>query len=1325
MIVPLRFGLLSALALLLPPLLEAQEPVHRSSYHASWWTTADGLPGNFVTDLTQGTDGRLWIIAGGVLTRFDGREFEVIHTRESAQTNAPVEFPIAIEPGAGDTLWVSTYAKRILARTRGVWVEMFQAQHELSELVVRPGALPAAREDDGSRIYLWQGGRRYPALNPGRFGATDRPSIALDATGALWAVDPQRATATRYSSEGPRRLEVVTGRFVESSAVEGPLGVRRVGGRLEIIDVDGGVRGAIPDSAGRIPRLITRDGRVVASTPGNIEVYSAGDSVPARISLNGTGPALVVFEDRERSLWIGTSTGGLLHLRRTPFEIFQPDLRGDGPGPVQIIGGGRGGSAIVVADGFARIHGSDIEPISLQGLPVVQDFFAAMEDARGTLWMSLTTPNDERLVFARRLNGQLHRFESEYPVVEIIDAPDGGTFWLTERDYCRLEAASGGTGVPACTDLGDWGARDLLVARDGAVWIAGSRGVRVDRGGHISYFTPNEGYPLARARALHEDAQGRIWIGTYYGGLGRLVGDSLRMIRRQDGLAEEVVSTILEDDQGRLWMGGNQGIHTVSKASVEAFLAGEASHVSSLSFAEADGLPNAEGSGRQGVRSADGRLWFPTFGGAVVLPPGRVVDVVVSHGRLTFDRIASGDTVYPITDTLHLPAGVRTLEVELAAVSLRAPGSEWIEYRLESLTPQWEPVRDGRSLRLSDLQPGSHRLEVRAVVPETRLAPSTAELVLVVPARFSETGWFTALLLGAVAGLVLLGIRGRTRFLERRARELAEEVREQTHWIEVERDRTAAALERVAETGAQLRELLVAKSRVFAGLSHELRTPMSLILAPLRELEREASSSFPPAARGHLGTLRNAVSRLERLTSQFLDLADTQSGTLRLERREVDVGAFLSRCLESMRPLAEREDIELRLKVPRGVPISAELDPDQMDKVVVNLLGNAIRHTPSGGHVEVRLRADHAGTRVVFEVRDDGPGVPAEHLERIFDAFFQAPGATGGMGLGLALSRDVVVLHGGRIEVESPPGAGATFRVTLPAFGGKGLEPTTAVVAGAASPSSGPADPGEPPAGPQDRVLIVEDERELQAFLADQFQRHYEVRTAASGEEALEVLREWPPHLVISDVMMPGLDGIGFCRILKADPGTRNTPVVLLTALGDRDHQVRGLASGADDYVVKPFDMEQLSLRAANLLRLRRGLEDRFQAAVPSWASTLYRSGTDHLDAPSEAFLERLYKTLLEGIGDPDLDVDGIAKRLFLSRSSLYRRVRTLLDCSPLDVLAEVRLQQAAMLLRTTAEPIGTIASHVGFRNAEHFSRRFAAHFGLTPRSFRAHQGGR
>jgi len=251
------------------------------------------------------------------------------------------------------------------------------------------------------------------------------------------------------------------------------------------------------------------------------------------------------------------------------------------------------------------------------------------------------------------------------------------------------------------------------------------------------------------------------------------------------------------------------------------------------------------------------------------------------------------------------------------------------------------------------------------------------------------------------------------------------------------------------------------------------------------------------------------------------------------------------------------------------------------------------------------------------------------------------------------------------------------------------------------------------------RVLVVEDDPGLCRFLGEQLGDTREVRTALRGEEALRLLRSWPAEAIVSDVVMPGIDGFALCRILKADPMTRNIPVVLLTARGAREDQLTGLGAGADDYLVKPFDPAQLRMKVDNLIRLRSSIEDRFRRALPAWSAILLRASAEELDRPSEQFLERLYRELTERIPDQGFDVEQLARALNLSRASLYRRVKELLDTTPLDLLLHMRLEQAALLLRTEEETIARIAHRCGFKWAPTFTVRFTSHFGLTPSAYR------
>jgi DNA-binding response OmpR family regulator len=451
-----------------------------------------------------------------------------------------------------------------------------------------------------------------------------------------------------------------------------------------------------------------------------------------------------------------------------------------------------------------------------------------------------------------------------------------------------------------------------------------------------------------------------------------------------------------------------------------------------------------------------------------------------------------------------------------------------------------------------------------------------------------------------------------------------------------------------------------------------------------------------------------------------------------VQLQKTNVVEFVRQCVEQLQPLAAPKQVRLIMQEPADGAIAGEIDPDQLDKVVTNLVTNAIRHAPKSGEVLVRVERveDEEAPAWTLTVRDDGPGVPSALRERIFDPFFQAPGATEGMGLGLALSRDVVVLHKGQIRVLED-GPGATFQVRLPLEARRRERKVAAesvfAVADETDAARSPAEVAsalapQAPAGRagRARVLVVEDDPGLCRFLAEQLGDAREVRTAMQGEEALRVLRSWSADAIVSDVVMPGIDGFALCRILKADPMTRNIPVVLLTARGAREDQLTGLGAGADDYLVKPFDPAQLRMKVDNLIRLRSSIEDRFRRALPAWSAILLRAGAEDLDRPSEQFLERLYQELTARIPDQGFDVEQLARALNLSRASLYRRVKELLDTTPLDLLMHMRLEQAALLLRTEDETIARIAHRCGFKWAPTFTVRFTSHFGMTPSAYRA-----
>jgi DNA-binding response OmpR family regulator len=413
--------------------------------------------------------------------------------------------------------------------------------------------------------------------------------------------------------------------------------------------------------------------------------------------------------------------------------------------------------------------------------------------------------------------------------------------------------------------------------------------------------------------------------------------------------------------------------------------------------------------------------------------------------------------------------------------------------------------------------------------------------------------------------------------------------------------------------------------------------------------------------------------------------------------------------------------------VPAG-GLRVRHDPDQLEKIVGNLSGNALKFTPPGGLVE--LRAAREGDWAVIEVEDTGPGIAAEHQERIFERFYQADDSSRraheGTGIGLALAKELVELHGGTLAVRSAEGEGSTFTVRLPLATGEATVRNQETVAPddpvVSAPAMLEAAATAATAGSRDdvtTVLVAEDNEELLEYLAEHLRDQYRVITAANGARALALARERVPDLVVSDVMMPELDGQSLCEAIKADPEIDFIPVILLTAKASRESRLAGLEGGADDYLAKPVDMRELLVRAANLITSRRRLRERFQSERRALPTLPPPPSAAPLDAGSDAFIRKLYAAMAEHVGDEAFSVDSLAAAVDMSRSTLYRRLEALTGKSPMEVLWDYRLQQAAQWLRETDANVSEIAYGVGFKSVPHFCARFRERFGLSPSAYR------
>jgi DNA-binding response OmpR family regulator/anti-sigma regulatory factor (Ser/Thr protein kinase) len=434
-------------------------------------------------------------------------------------------------------------------------------------------------------------------------------------------------------------------------------------------------------------------------------------------------------------------------------------------------------------------------------------------------------------------------------------------------------------------------------------------------------------------------------------------------------------------------------------------------------------------------------------------------------------------------------------------------------------------------------------------------------------------------------------------------------------------------------------------------------------------------------------------------------------------------------------------------------PLAADVDVDQIEKVVANLLSNAVKFTSAGGAVRFSVTKEEgeSGPELVIRVEDNGPGIAAEDQEDVFGRFQRRvdEGASGGTGLGLALVREITELHGGRVELRSAPGRGSRFTVVLPTgsaadrgavasdappasdteFDGtpEGTASSTKPDAGGASrvpPVDGSPDPTTPTV-PEDgedveqpTILIVEDHEGLRAYIRRQLDPHYQVVEARDGLEGLDLARRIVPDLILCDIMMPGMDGDELCRIVRSDPEIGWLPVIMLTARASRESRLSALEGGADDYLVKPFDPDELRLRVANLIEGRKRHAEHLSADRGTWEGWVPpRPRTD------PAFAEQLFTLLRERAADEEFGTTAMAKALAMSRSTLYRKVAESLDSSPAELLWSFRLEQAAQWLRETDARVTDVAYGCGFRTVPHFTRKFKERYGTTPAAWRSGAG--
>jgi signal transduction histidine kinase/DNA-binding response OmpR family regulator/ligand-binding sensor domain-containing protein len=829
---------------------------------------------------------------------------------------------------------------------------------------------------------------------------------------------------------------------------------------------------------------------------------------------------------------------------------------------------------------------------------------------------------------------------------------------------------------------------------------------------HVSCFMPD---PLAPQQFL--------WVSTRGGGLNKMNLKTRKFIRysTQNGLPDNVVYGTLSDQNGNIWGSTNKGLFCMTPSE-----GGQA--YTFRNFRKEDGLQEDEFNANAYVKLPDGRLAFGGVNGINVFdpklvlqedykPPIYITEIAINNQAVTpFDSTGLLEYMPEYTTQLTLRPGQDILSIRYASLDFR--GADHIQYRyqMKGLSDEWVEVGHQQSASFIQLNPGNYQFSVQGTNSQNQWSDQVATVSIRVLAPWYLTTWAYLLY-----GILIVGAIGLY------------------YRFSIHRAKLKQQLSFEKQEAVRVRELDALKTRLFTNLTHEFRTPLTIIIGMAQQVKDNPREHFTEGVNMILKNGQNLLG----LVNKMLSLSKLESGKMTLNLQQAEIVMFLRNMVESFRSYAGNKEIQLHF-LSEVDELMMDFDSDKLHQVISNLISNAFKFTPEGGHVYFIIRQER--DTLSIRIKDTGCGIAAVEQDKIFDRFYQTDNSSTrlyeGTGIGLALCKDLITLMDGQISVQSPPtGArkGTEFTVILPirreafiaeaeqaglenALSNELIDNKKLSVKIREATKSSPetqAVQAEHPRGAF--ILLVEDNADVAAYIASCL-GNYQLAVAENGQEGLEMATELIPDLIISDVMMPIMNGFELCQQLKSDERTAHIPIILLTARADMDSKLEGLEQGANAYLPKPFDKQELLLNIQNLFALRQKLQKHYQRL-----SGLMEAAVDeeyHADRPQseDVFVTRVREIVEAHLSDFDFTVELLAAELHLSHSQFGRKLNALTGFTPNRFIRNIRLKKAKELLQSEELSITTVAYDCGFNDPSYFTRVFKKEFGKTPVEWRSTQ---
>ena len=841
----------------------------------------------------------------------------------------------------------------------------------------------------------------------------------------------------------------------------------------------------------------------------------------------------------------------------------------------------------------------------------------------------------------------------------------------------------------------------IICSRDGSVYVGSAVGVTILNPANNSskHMTDNQQQQIIEnVYDLFEDSRGLIWVGT---GNGVFIynkrNNTTTHLTMREGLINDVISGIVEDNSKNIWITTASGVSNVY-ASINPKT--KEYDFTSSNYSELDGLQRGSFNKKSIIKTSYGDILLGGGYGINRLTPETMqfnanTPTVHFTGLQVFgekvnigadDGILSQALAYCDAVTFNYTQNM--FSVKFSTLSAVLPEKVRYSYMLEGFNDKWITTSQPQAT-YTNLAPGDYTLKVKATNCDGYTSDSEAELLITILPPWWKSNMAMAMYI-ALFIIVCLIIRMQI-----------------TH-----KERDKYKLRQIESEAQQKHDIDDMKLRFFTNVSHELRTPLSLIISPLETL---LETTEDETLKKKLELIHRNATKLLNMVNQLLDFRKADVSEMKLNLSEGDLVAFVKQTSETFVALTER-DINFSFSAAND-SLYMEFDEDKIGKVITNLLSNAFKFTVDGGRVEAWVGRSTDGKNALIKISDTGIGIPDNEKEHIFERFYQVShkdGAYGGSGIGLHLVREFVTLHGGTVEVGDNVGQGSIFAVSLP------INTTPKDDDKQSENEIKDADnenvEGEDPNKGETTIMIVDDNADFRTLLRDTLTPDYKIIEARNGEEAFEEIVKQMPDLVITDVMMPILDGNELCKRIKNDIRTSHIPVIMLSAKSAEEHKIEGLTNGADDYMPKPFNPQILKLKVTQLIELGKKRQDNFSRQIDPEPSEITITPLD------EKLINKAIKYVEDNMARSELSVEEMSRDLGMSRVHLYKKLVSITGRSPIEFIRVIRLKRAAQMLRDKQQNVADVAYAVGFNNPKYFSKYFKEEFGMLPSAFQNSQ---